>query len=117
MSVQQHARRPGTTASSTSPDSIVSVLVTTTRSLLSVFILLLFARLVLDLIQSVSPQWRPRGAVLWIAEVVYTVTDPPVKFVRRFVPPLRLGPVMLDLSFLILLFSTQMLSQLLAHFA
>ncbi|NDB18562.1 MAG: YggT family protein [Actinobacteria bacterium] len=89
------------------------MLVATARAVLSVFIIVLFVRLVLDLVQSVSPQWRPRGAMLWVAEVTYTVTDPPVKFVRRFVPPLRLGPVMLDLSFLILLFSAQMLQRLL----
>jgi YggT family protein len=34
---------------------------------------------------------------------VYSVTDPPIKALRRVVPPLRLGAVALDLSFLIVI--------------
>jgi YggT family protein len=41
--------------------------------------------------------------VLVLLEVVYSITDPPILFVRRFVPPLRLGSVALDTSFLIVL--------------
>lgn len=93
----------------------MDMLVSIARAVLSVFIIQLFVRLVIDLVQSVSAQWRPRGVMLWVAEVTYTVTDPPVKLVRRFVPPLRLGPVMLDLSFLILLLGAQILQRLL-HF-
>jgi YggT family protein len=47
--------------------------------------------------------WTPRGPILLVLEVVYTATDPPIKLIRRFVPPLRLGAVMLDTSFLIVL--------------
>lgn len=70
---------------------------------LQVFVFLLWARLVLDLVQVVTPNWRPRGIVLVGAEVAYTVTDPPIRFFRRFVPPLRLGPVSLDLAWTITL--------------
>jgi len=55
--------------------------------------------------------WRPRGFVLAIAEVVFAITDPPLKFVRRFVPPLRLGAVNLDLSFIVVYFAVQMLAR------
>ena len=65
--------------------------------------MLLFVRLVVDWMQIFARSWTPRGPVLVVLEVVYTVTDPPIKFVRRFVPPLRLGAVMLDTSFLIVL--------------
>jgi YggT family protein len=33
------------------------------------------------------------------AELVYTVTDPPIKLLRRFIPPLRIGPVAIDFAF------------------
>jgi hypothetical protein len=44
-------------------------------------------------------EWRPRGFGLVLAELVFTVTDPPLRFFRRLLPPLRLGPVALDLGF------------------
>jgi YggT family protein len=49
--------------------------------------------------------WRPRGAALVAASVVYTITDPPMKLLRRLVPPLRFGGIALDLGFLILIFA------------
>jgi YggT family protein len=69
--------------------------------LLTVFWGLLLVRLVVDWVQVFARSWSPRGAVLFVLEIVYTITDPPIMFVRRFVPPLRLGSVALDTSFLI----------------
>ena len=66
------------------------------------FLVLLIARLVLDYIQMFARSWRPSGPLLVVAEVVYTVTDPPLKALRRVIPPLRIGQVSLDLSFLVL---------------
>lgn len=80
---------------------------------ISIFIWLLIGRVILDAVQTVSAQWRPRGFMAVVAEVVYTVTDPPVKFLRRVLPPLRLGPVMLDLGFLVLLIGLQVVQRLL----
>ena len=54
--------------------------------------------------------------MLWFAESVYTLTDPPVKFFRRFIPPLRLGGVALDLSFIVLFFAVQILQTLALNF-
>ncbi|GGG63204.1 YggT family protein [Kocuria dechangensis] len=65
----------------------------------------LLARLVLDWIQMFARNWRPRGAALVAASVVYTITDPPMKLLRRLVPPLRFGGIALDLGFLILIFA------------
>ena len=70
---------------------------------LSVFLGLMLIRLVVDWVQVFARSWTPRGPVLFILEIVYTATDPPIVFVRRFVPPLRLGSVALDTSFLIIL--------------
>ena len=69
---------------------------------LSVFLLLLIGRLILSWVQAFARDWRPRGVVLVIAEVVFTATDPPLRFLRRYIPTLRLGTVALDLSFMLL---------------
>jgi YggT family protein len=75
---------------------IVSLIATIAYYLLLLFFLLMWARFVLDLAQSFSRGWRPRGAVLVIAEIAYTVTDPPIRAVRKILPPVRLGSVALD---------------------
>jgi YggT family protein len=84
------------------------VLFRTLDLLLWLYVLILLARVVLDLVQIFSREWRPQGAMLVVANVVYGLTDPPLRFVRRFVPPLRLGQVQLDLGFLILFFAVQL---------
>ena len=71
--------------------------------ILFVFLALLFIRLVVDWVQVFARSWTPKGPVLLVLEVVYSITDPPIMFVRRFVPPLRIGSVALDTSFLIVL--------------
>jgi YggT family protein len=76
---------------------------------LGVFLGLLLVRLVVDWVQYFARSWTPHGPVLFLLEIVYTVTDPPIRFVRRFVPPLRLGSVALDTSFLIVLVAVYLL--------
>ena len=76
---------------------------------LNLFLLSLFARLILDYVRMFRPSWRPRGIIMPFAEIIYLITDNPLSFVRRFVPPLRMGPVALDLSFIVLFFGTQIL--------
>jgi len=71
--------------------------------ILFLFLVLMLIRLVVDWVQVFARSWTPRGPVLLVLEVVYTITDPPIMFVRRFVPPLRLGSIALDTSFLIVL--------------
>ncbi|HLR58289.1 MAG TPA: YggT family protein [Beutenbergiaceae bacterium] len=74
-----------------------------------IFIVTLFIRLVFDWIQVFSRDWRPKGLMLLIAEAVYTVTDPPLKLLRKVIPPLRIGNVALDLAFLVLIFGCSIL--------
>ena len=78
-------------------------------TVLDLFLFALFARLVIDYVRMFKPDWRPRGLLLPILEIIYTITDKPLSFIRRFVPPLRIGPVALDLSFIILFFGVQLL--------
>jgi YggT family protein len=80
---------------------------------ITLFIWALIARVILDAVQTVSAQWRPRGFMLYVAETVYTLTDRPVSVVRRLLPPLRIGPIMLDLGFLALLIGLQILQRVL----
>ena len=77
----------------------VSIIATVLSIALSVYFVLLFARFVLDLARVFARQWRPRGFGLVLAEFVYAMTDPPIKFVRRFLPPLRIGGVAIDFAF------------------
>ena len=73
------------------------------RFALYIYLLLLIGRLVLDYVQMFARSWQPRGIALVVAEAVYTATDPPLKALRKVIPPLRLGSVSLDLSFLVLI--------------
>lgn len=82
--------------------------------LLQLFLFALIGRLIFDYVRIFSPQWRPRGVILALAELIYTVTDRPLRFVRQFVPPLRLGAVSLDLSFIVVFFVVQLLMRLVA---
>ena len=79
---------------------------------LNLFLLALIGRLILDYIRIFSPNWRPRGVVLALAELIYSITDRPLRFVRQFVPPLRLGAVSIDLSFIVVFFVVQLLMRL-----
>ena len=78
-------------------------------TIVQIFIYALLGRLIFDYIQMFSRTWRPRGPVLYLVEGIYTLTDVPVKFVGRFVPPLRLGAISLDMSFIVLFFAEKML--------
>ncbi|MDQ3663164.1 MAG: YggT family protein [Actinomycetota bacterium] len=66
-------------------------------------VVILIARFVIDWVQVLARSWRPSGIVLVICEFVYTITDPPLRALRRVIPPLRLGSVALDLSPMVLL--------------
>lgn len=73
------------------------------------FFLLLIGRLIFDWIQVFARQWRPTGIVLVLAEAIYTVTDPPLRALRKVLPPLRIGGVALDLAFLVLILGVSIL--------
>lgn len=75
----------------------------TLNFLLFLYFIVLLGRLVIDWIQVFSRDWRPRGPLLVIAELVYSLTDPPLRALRRIIPPLRLGGISLDLAFLVLI--------------
>ena len=88
----------------------MGILKTVLTYVLYVYLLLLIGRLIFSWIQAFSrpapgeEPWRPRGALLVVAEAVYTPTDPPLKLLSKFIRPVRIGSVALDLSFLVLFF-------------
>ena len=94
----------------------VSVIATIVYVALNIFVVVMWARFVLDLVAMLARQWRPRGFVLVLAELAYTITDPPVKAVRRIVPPLRAGGIVIDFSWSIVLIATIILSYIVAGF-
>ena len=78
--------------------NVVPVVATIVYFLLLLYFFALWARFVLDLAKSFARQWRPRGVTLVLSEFVFSITDPPIKLVRRALPPLRLGGIALDFA-------------------
>lgn len=78
-------------------------------SILQIFLFALLGRLIFDYVQMFSRTWRPKGILLYLVEAIYSITDRPMKFVGRYVKPLKLGAISLDMSFIVLFFGTQLL--------
>jgi YggT family protein len=79
----------------------VSVVATIALYLLYIFVGLMFVRLIVDWTMVFARSWRPSGVVAAVLEIAYTVTDPPLRALRRVLPPLRLGSVAIDLAFIV----------------
>jgi YggT family protein len=69
---------------------------------LYLYLVVLIGRMIFSWVQVFARDWRPKGIILVLAEAIFTLTDPPLKFLRRFIPPLRIGMAALDLSFTVL---------------
>lgn len=81
--------------------------------LIRFYVLILLLRIIIEMIQSFSRNWRPQRWFTIIAEPMFVITDPPVKALRRLIPPLRMGNVGLDVSVLVLFFILQLLQLIL----
>jgi YggT family protein len=80
----------------------VTVFRTIAYYVLWLYLLLLIGRLIFDMLQSYSRSWSPSGLLARVAEIIFTATDPPLRFLRRYLRPVRLGNVALDLSYTLL---------------
>ena len=78
-------------------------------TLLNLFKYALFIRIIIDYARMFARNWRPNSFLITFFEFIYSVTDPPMKFVGRFVPPLRLGGIAIDLSVIVLLIAISLL--------
>jgi YggT family protein len=97
--------------------SIVSIVAGLIFILLAAFFALMWVRFVLDWVRVVRPSWRPRGAALVVAEGGYTITDPPIRFVRRRVRPIRLADgLQIELSWSIVMLVCLVLMWIVAAF-
>lgn len=85
-------------------------------TILWLYFVILLARFVIDLVQMLSRSWEPKGFVLLLCEAIFTLTDPPLKLLRKLIPPIKLGGVALDLSFLVLIILLQIAIQLAVTF-
>ena len=65
-----------------------------------IFLLILFGRMILSWVPVLVRDWEPRGPILVLAEVIYSITDPPLRLLRKVLRPVRVGSVMLDLAFI-----------------
>ncbi|CEA07840.1 YGGT family protein [Arthrobacter saudimassiliensis] len=92
----------------------MSIILSLLYLVLMLFQLALIIRIVFDAVQMFARGWRPRGISLVLASAIYGATDPPIRALRRVVPPLRLGGVSLDLAFLILFIVVGILMQVVA---
>ncbi|MCP9946175.1 YggT family protein [Streptomyces somaliensis] len=84
---------------------------------LACFLILLIFRLVMQYVFQFARSWEPGKAMVVVLEATYTVTDPPLKLLQRFIPPLRLGGVALDLSFFVLMIIVYILLNIAGSFA
>lgn len=70
--------------------------------LINLYMMVLFARVILDWSQFFARGWRPTGILLVVANVLYALTDPPIRWIGRYVPPLRVGGGMaIDVGFMV----------------
>ena len=92
----------------------MNVVLAVLRFVVFLYLLVMIGRLVFDWIRIFAREWRPRGAALLVAEPIYTLTEPPLRALRKVIPPLRLGQVSIDLSFMVLFFIVYLMLVLLA---
>ena len=95
---------------------LVSVFASIVHLVLLLYVFVLFARLILGYIPMFNREWRPKGFGLVVAEAVYTLTDPPIRFFRRIIPPLRIGSLSLDFGFALTLLIVLILMNIVSLF-
>ena len=83
--------------------TLVSTIAGILYAALLIYLLIMWVRFIVDIVQVINRQWRPRGFVLIVTEVAYMLTDPPLKLVRRLVPPIRAGGMALDFGWSIVM--------------
>ncbi|MGJ9554431.1 YggT family protein [Actinotignum sp. GS-2025b] len=85
-------------------------------TLISIYLLVLLARVIIDLVTIAARDWRPSGALLVIVNIVYALTDPILNLVRKIIPPLRLGGIAIDIGFIVVFIVLQILNGIILRF-
>jgi YggT family protein len=78
-------------------------------AVLQLYVLVLIAYLVISWVMIFAREWQPKGVVLLLVEGIFAITEPPLRLLRRFIPPLRIGGVQLDIAFIVLFLIVQVL--------
>ncbi|HET7900116.1 MAG TPA: YggT family protein [Candidatus Nanopelagicales bacterium] len=78
-------------------------------AVLQLYVLVLIAYLVITWVMIFAREWQPKGVVLLLVEGIFAITEPPLRLLRRFIPPLRIGGVQLDIAFIVLFLIVQVL--------
>lgn len=79
------------------------------------YTLVLLARVILDFVQILARDWYPTGVLLVLANLVYKLTNPPLRFLGKYIPPLNLGGISLDLGFIVLFIGVQVIQRISVH--
>ena len=91
----------------------VSVIAAVAYYVITLFMFAMWARFILDLVVVFARGWRPTGVGLVLSEFVFTITDPPIKSVRKVVPMIRIGNGALDLSWMLVMLACIILTSIL----
>jgi YggT family protein len=89
--------------------NIVAIPATIAYYLLLLYSFVMWGRFILDLVRNFARGWRPRGFTLVLSEIIYALTDPPIRLVRRLAPTIRIGGFALDFSWSIVMIVTLIL--------
>ncbi len=92
-----------------------TVVGSTLAAVLTLYIFILIGRLIFDYVFMFARDWHPTGVVLLLVEALYTVTDPPLRLLRRYIPPVRIGGISLDLAFTVLFLLVLVLLQIVSR--
>ena len=94
----------------------MSVLLSVLYLVVLLYMVLLLIRLVFNWVQQFAREWKPQGVTLVVAELTFTVTDPPLRAIRKVIPPLRIGGISLDLGFILVFITCSVLLLFLAPY-
>lgn len=84
--------------------TLLVVILISLRLLIRIYIYVLWARFIIEWVRVLAPRFRPKGVLLVLFELVFTLTDPPIKMFRKILPPIRLGQVSIDLGWMVTMF-------------
>ncbi|MGV8876184.1 MAG: YggT family protein [Rhodoglobus sp.] len=94
----------------------VVIIATVAIYVINIFVFVMWARFILDLVVVFVRGWRPSGMGLVLSELAFTITDPPIKAVRKVVPRIRIGSGELDLSWMLVMLACIILTSVLRGF-
>lgn len=84
--------------------SIILVIRSIARWLIDAYITVLFIRMIVDWVMVLVPSFRPQGVISTLISLIYQLTEPPLRFLRKYIPPVPLGAISLDIAFIVLYF-------------